>query len=294
MFNYIDKTRKDEWGNARLNVGKIVFHIVSALVILTVVFGSFGTISAGERGVKTQLGKVVGTVQPGFYVKLPLVQDVYAMNVKTLTINYDKGGDNGDNKETDTNLFGASKDLQDVYIGIVVNYHVDPTKVIEIYSQYNSVENYQANVIEPIIRKTVKSLSAQYTAEELVTKRTEFNDKVTASLNDQFIEKSAIFEQANITNFEFSPEFTKAIEAKVTAVQNAEAAKNKLEQVKFEADQTIAKAQADAEAIRIQAQAINSQGGADYVQLQAIAKWNGILPTQMIPGSTVPFINLKN
>ena len=53
-----------------------------------------------------------------------------------------------------------------------------------------------------------------------------------------------------------------------------------------------AKAQADAEAIKIQAQAINSQGGADYVALQAIGKWNGVLPVQMIPGGAVPFINL--
>ena len=267
---------------------------IVAFFTLLLILSTFGTISAGEVGVRTSLGKVIGTEQPGLYFRVPFIQAMHIMSVKTLTINYDKGGDNGDNKQTDTNLFGASKDLQDVAIGVVVNYHVDATKVTEIFSQYSSVENYQANVIEPMIREIVKSSSAQYTAEELVTKRAEFSDKVNAALATQFTEKNAVLERFSVTNFEFSTAFSKAIEAKVTAVQDAEAQKNKLEQVKYEAQQTIETAKASAEAIRISAQAINSQGGADYVQLQAIKAWDGHLPTQMVPNASVPFLNLKN
>ena len=79
---------------------------------------------------------------------------------------------------------------------------------------------------------------------------------------------------------------------KVTAEQNALAAKNKLEQVRFEAEQRISQAKGEAEAIRIQAQAITQQGGKDYVQLKAIEKWSGKLPDVMIPGATIPFLNL--
>ncbi len=273
--------------------GKLTLHIIIALILLILFFGCFGTVAAGERGVKTRLNAVVGTVQPGLYFKFPIIEAVHKMNVKVLTINYDKGGDYGDEKQTDTNLFGASKDLQDVTIGVVVNYHINPLKVEQIYTQYNSVENYQSNVIEPVIRELVKSTSAQYTAEELVTKRAEFSDKVNVALATQITNKDSVLERFSVTNFEFSKAFSAAIEAKVTAVQNAEAAKNKLEQVKFEAEQRIAQAQGEAEAIRIQAQAITSQGGDNYVQLKAIEKWSGNLPTQMIPGSAVPFLNLK-
>lgn len=276
-----------------LNVPKVVFHAVLALLLLVIVFGSFGTIGAGERGVKTRLGAVVGTKEPGLYFKLPFIEDVYTMEVKTRTINYDKNGQEGDSAES-SHLAGASKDLQDVAIGVVVNYHIDPSKVAEIYAQYRSVENYEANVIEPAVREVVKSTSAIYTAEELVTKRAEYSDKVNLTLTDRLNAKYAILERFNVTNFEFSQAFTQAIESKVTAVQNAEAAKNKLEQIKFEAQQKIETAKAEAEAIRIQAQAINSQGGADYVQLQAVSKWDGHLPTQMIPNASVPFLNLKN
>lgn len=293
MFDYSMKT---DYGT-EVDLAKVITHIAIAFITLFIalptIFGSFGTVSAGEVGVKTNLGKVVGTVQPGLYFKLPWLESIHLMSVKTQTIDYDKSGDTGDEKNQSTNLFGASKDLQDVAIGVVVNYHVDATKVTEIFSQYSSVENYQANVIEPMIREIVKSTSAQYTAEELVTKRAEFSDKVNALLATQFVEKNAVMERFSVTNFAFSDAFSKSIEAKVTAVQDAEAQKNKLVQVQYEAQQTVEKAKADAEAIRISAQAINSQGGADYVALQAIKQWDGHYPSTMMGGNTIPVIQLK-
>lgn len=269
----------------------VVKRAIIGLIALIIVFGSFGTVSAGQVGVKTRLGKVVGTVNPGLYFKVPMIDSMHKMDVKTRTINYDKNGKEGDSRDT-SELFGASSDLQDVKIGVVVTYHVDPVKAMDIYSQYSSVDNYESNVIEPIVRQVVKSTSAEFSAEELVTKRAEYSDKVNTVLAEQFTNKSAVLENFSVTNFEFSQAFSQAIEAKVTATQNAEAAKNKLEQIKFEAQQTIETAKATAEAQRISSQALAAQGGEDYVQLKAIEKWNGILPTQMIPGSTVPFIQL--
>lgn len=286
MKNYFDKD-----GNPR--IFKIIKHALAALIVLTIVFGSFGTVGAGERGVKTRLNAVIGIVQPGLYFKFPVIDSVKKMDVKTRTINYDKNGKEGDSTDT-SQLFGASKDLQDVKIGVVVTYNIDPTKVTDIYTQYSSVENYESNVIEPIVRQVVKSTSAKFTAEELVTKRSEYSDVVWVALATQFTEKNSIMQNFSVTNFEFSAEFSKAIESKVTATQNAEAAKNKLEQIKFEAQQTVETAKATAEAQRIQSQSLAAQGGSDFVQLKAIEKWNGVLPSQMIPGSTVPFVNLKN
>lgn len=136
--------------------------------------------------------------------------------------------------------------------------------------------------------------SAQYTAEELVTKRSEFSDRVNKELISQFYERNnTVLENFQVVNLEFSDQFTQAIELKATAVQNAEASKNKLVQVQYEAQQQIESAKAQAETIRIQAAAITQQGGKDYVQLKAIEKWNGSLPTSMIPGGTVPFLDLS-
>jgi len=289
--------KKDSYGDVHVvetpRIGKIIFSVLSALIFLIVVFGSFGTVNPGERGVKVRLGEVTGVIEPGLYVKVPIIETVHKMDVKTRTIDYDQNGDDGESKNTGANLFGASKDLQDVEIGVVVNYHIDANKVDFIYSQFKNVDTYESTIIEPIIRELVKSTSAQYTAEELVTKRAEFGDKVNSLLNERMGSKDSVLERFSVTNFQFSNAFTQSIEAKVTAVQNAEAARNKLEQIKFEAQQTIESAKAQAESIRIKADAINSQGGADYVSLQAIEAWDGVLPVQMIPGSTVPFINLN-
>lgn len=285
MFRYIDS-------NGVLNQVKIIRHVLIAVVAIALLSGTFGTVNAGERGVRTRLGAVIGEVDPGLYFKIPILDRIVKMDVKTRTINYDKNGNEGDSIDT-SQLSGASKDLQDVWIGVVVNYRVNADKVSDIYSQYKSVGNFETNVIEPVIREVVKSTSAQYTAEELVTKRAEFSDRVNITLSERFVAKDAVLERFNVTNFEFSKAFTQAIENKVTAVQNAEAAKNKLEQIKFEAQQTIETAKATAEAQRIQAQSLAAQGGEDYVNLKAIEKWDGHLPQQMIPNSTVPFINLN-
>lgn len=280
--------------NENKQLYKLIKYGLIVLFILILIFSSFGTVGAGERGVKTRLKAVVGTIQPGLYFKTPFLESVHTMDVKTRTVNYDKNGNEGDSVDT-SQLFGASKDLQDVKIGVVVTYHIDPTHVSDIYTEYSSVDNYEVNNIEPLIREVVKSKSAEFTAEELVTKRAEYSDKVTVALSEQLLAKNAVLQNFSVTNFEFSAEFSKAIEAKVTATQNAEASKNKLEQIKYEKEQAIVKAQGEAEAIRIQAQAINSQGGADYVKLQQIYKWNGVgcqtnCYTSM---SAIPLINTQ-
>lgn len=288
MFNYIDeKTQEPKWV-------KIITQGIVGLIVIILLFSYWPLVSVGvgQRGVITLFGKVQDNVfDEGLHFINPLAS-VHKVSVQTQVINFDNGTKNGDNSES-SSLFAATKDLQDVQIATVVTYHLSPTLVKEVYQQYQGLTTFQNNKLSPVVREAVKSLSAQYTAEELVTKRQEFSDKVQTSISQRFTELGVTFESFKVVNFEFSAEFTKAIELKATAVQNAEAAKNKLVQVQYEAQQTVAKAQADAEAIKIQAAAINSQGGADYVALQAINKWNGILPVQMIPGGSVPFINVN-
>lgn len=262
---------------------KAVAGILGALIVIVLLFSTFGTIGAGERGVKTRLGAVVGVVQPGFYVKVPFLEHVTKMDVRTQSLVATQ----------DKPLSAASNDLQDTKLAVVVNYHIDPTTVDNIYQQYGDAHKYYESVVDPLIEATIKATASQYTAADQIQKRQEMSSASLTALQQAFTGKNVQIEKADITNIQFSDAFTQAIEAKVTAVQNAEAAKNKLEQVKAEAEQTIAKAQADAEAIKIQAQAINSQGGRDFVNMKAIEKWDGHLPQQMIPNSAVPFLNVN-
>lgn len=269
------------------NEAKIVTHIILGVIglifLLSLVFGSFGVVDAGERGVKVRLGNVVGVIEPGFYMKTPFIEKVEKIDVKTRSVTY----------EREEPLDSASRDLQDVRIATVVNYHVDPLQVRDVYVNYGDQDNYEAQVVRPAVRDIVKATASQFTAEELVTRRADFTSSVLTQINARLQTRFSIVEQVNITNFEFSESFSAAIEAKVTAVQHAEAAKNKLEQVKFEAQQTIETARATAEAQRISSAALAAQGGEDYVNLKWIEKWDGKLPAQFIPGQTLPMLNLR-
>ncbi len=278
---------------SNINLYKVTKWVVISLFVLVFLASSVGSIAQSEVGVKTRLGKVVGTVGAGPYIKMPFLEKIAIIDLKVKTVDYDKNGVEGDAADT-SSLSASSKDLQEVWANIVVNYKVNPEKAVDIFVQYKNAEQFGYNVIEPIIRQTVKAITAQYTAEELVTKRLEISDKVNALLAQEIPENGATLVLANLTNFDFSAGFKQAIEAKVTAVQNAEAAKNNLEKIKFEQQGVIEVAKATAEAQRISAQSLAAQGGEDYVQLKAIEKWNGTLPAQMIPGSSVPFLNLKN
>jgi regulator of protease activity HflC (stomatin/prohibitin superfamily) len=247
------------------NIGAIVSAVLLFIAGSVLFFGSFGFVDEGERGVRVRMGNVVGTVDPGMYFKLPLVEDVKHISVRTQSVVY----------EREDPLNSASADLQSVDIASVTNYHLEPNKVAEVYRQYRTLEAFEESVIRPRVRDTVKAVASQYTASELATKRSEFAERVARTLNERLADTYIVVEQSNITDIKYSTSFNAAIEEKVTAVQQAEAAKNQLERVKYEAEQRVAQAEAEAEAIRIQAQAVTQQGGKDYVELQRIEKWNG-------------------
>ncbi len=250
------------------------------LMVLVFIVGAIwptGTIGAGSRGVVLNWGAATGGVkEPGLYFRIPFQQHVVEMNVQI--------------QKEQVTAEAASHDLQTVHADVALNYHLNSDHVVDIYKSVG--EDYKVKIIDPAIQEAVKAVTANYTAEELITKREQVRSDIKSSLTDKLSQRDLTVDEFNVINFDFSPQFNAAIESKVTAEQNALAAKNKLDQVQYEAQQRVAQADGEAKAIAIQAAAIQSQGGASYVQLQAIQKWDGHLPTQMIPGSTVPFINL--
>lgn len=185
----------------------------------------------------------------------------------------------------------ASKDLQNVNTSVAINYELNPEMLKTLYLQVG--KEYESRVFLPAIQESVKAATAKFTAEQMVTQREEVKASINEDLKARLAPLGINVKDVLITNFEFSASFNAAIEAKVTAEQQALTAKNKLEQTKYEAEQRIAQAKGEAEAIRIQAQAIQNQGGAEYVNLKAIEKWNGNLPTYMLGNGSVPFVNIK-
>ena len=262
-----------------ISPGKIINYAIWGIVGLFLIISFFGTfyiVNAGERAVLITMGNPSPiAISEGLHFKIPMVQSVVIMDVKTLEYQAEAGA--------------ASKDLQDVKATIATNYHLTPENVPELYKTVGV--NYAEKLIQPVEQEIVKATTAKYTAEEMITKREEVRSEMEQLFTDKLKSRGINVEQVSIINFEFSPSFTQAIEAKVVAEQNALAAKNKLEQIKYEAEQRIAQANGEAQAIAIQVAAIKQQGGAAYVQLQAINAWDGKLPQYML-GNAMPFINI--
>jgi len=252
-----------------------VIAIICLVVFLIFLFGSWYTIGAGERGIVLTFSKPSTVISgPGLHFKIPIVQSVVRMNIRTQTIAFDNKAATGTDSEY-TSLAALSSDLQDTAIATVVNYHLEEKDVLQIYTQYGDMHSYQINILEPVVRDSVKTIAATYTAEDLSKKRGEFNQKVADLLLVKFTEKSALFERVNIVNFEYSDLFTTAVENKNVQVQNALAEQNKLEAVKYQAQQRVAQAQGESDAIRTQISAIAAQGGSNYLTMLWIQKWNG-------------------
>lgn len=257
-----------------MKIKYIVFGVIGIIALFNL---PFLFVPVGYRGIAIRLGNTTGNIyQQGISFRIPFIESSRNVEIRT-------------QKET-VKVIAASKDLQSVEAEVALNFSLDQTKIVNLYQTVG--DDYSGRIIAPVLQEAVKAVTARYTAEELITKRSLVSSDIKAMLSEKLSPRGIIAEDFNIVNFNFSASFDQAIELKVTAEQNALASKNKLEQVKYEAEQAVATAKGQAEAIKIQAEAINSQGGADYVQLQAINKWDGKLPNQFIPGMSVPFINL--
>ncbi len=258
-----------------LRLGAGAFLVVAFLAFLA---SMFTTVPASHVAVVTTFGKIEqGVLTEGAHFIAPWSRttDVYL----------------GQQKYTTTNSEAGSKDLQAVHATLAVNYVIDPTKARDLYAK-NPTLTYAALLLDPAVYETFKAVVAQYTAEELVTKRQEVSAAILVNLQRRMAQFDLLIQNVNLVNFGFSKSFDAAIEEKVTANQKAATAENNLKRVKFEADSRIAQAEGEAKAIAIQAAAVEKSGGVGYVQLQAIQKWDGKLPATMA-GGVVPFVNVK-
>lgn len=259
----------------------IIPTMVVAILIGIVFFSSWTVVGTGEKTIVTRYGEVVRTLDSGLNFLTPIVENTVTFDVRTQKENFA--------------VSAASKDLQTVAANLAINYNLSPDAVVSMYTEVG--QDYTTRIIAPAVHESAKAATAQFTADELVTKRAAVKDAIRTTLTERMLAYGIVVTDVSIVDFDFSDSFNEAIERKVTAEQNALASKNKLEQVKYESEQRLVQARAEAEAIRIQAGAINAQGGADYVKLQWInsvgKNWDGKLPATVL-GETIPFLNVPN
>lgn len=254
--------------------------LVAIILFIFLVFKPWVVIGPGQRGVVTNFGAVQESVlDEGIHFRVPIMQQIIKIDVKI-------------NKIV-TDAASASSDLQDVALSVALNYHIIPEKSNIVYQSIGT--EYKARIIDPAIQEVMKAVSARYSAEELITKRPAVSAEMQEALTKRLLRNNIAVDAFSIVSFNFSKIFTDAIEAKQTAEQNALKAKRDLDRIRVEAEQTVAAATAEAEALRLQKMNITP----DLIELRkieanlkAIEKWNGILP-EVTGAGAVPFIGVN-
>lgn len=249
---------------------RMLFGLLFLLIIL---FGCFSTIKTGEIGIKVRFGKIISsTTNEGIVFKLPF-EEMKKINVKVQKY------------ENEEPFSTSTKDMQIVNnIMVSINYQIDGIKAIDLYKTVGT--NYQTTILEPAIQETIKAVISKYTAEELVTKRSEISLDINTTLDERISSYGINSVAVSINNFDFSDSYNQAIEQKAVAEQEVETSKNQLEKAKIDAEKKKVEAQGEAEANVLLEQSLTDQ----IIAQQFIEKWNGQLPTT-IAGDAIPFIN---
>lgn len=250
-------------------IKKIVITVVIAIIVIFVGFNSFTVVKAGHTGVMVNFGKVADTVlEEGLHFKIPFVSEIVQVDNRVM--------------KTEVESNAASKDLQNISSKVSVNYRVNKSSSADIYKNVGS--DFTNIIVNPAIQECLKSVAAKYTAEQLITSRTVVSAEMEEEISQKINPYGISIEVFNIVNFDFSEEFSKAIEAKQTAQQEALKAEQDLARIKVEAQQTVEKAKAEAEAYQLKNQQLTDK----VIMMEFVEKWDGKLPS-VTSGSSAVF-----
>ena len=258
--------------------------ILIVLVILFIVsWSSFAIVPAGHRGVVLWLGSVEKRVMgEGLNFKAPIAETVIKVDVKVQPHPF---------KEIDA----SSKEYQNVKMTGMMNFHIDPTYVNDLYQKVGL--DFADKVIDPAFNDFVKEVVPTYPIGEILPKREEIRKRAMTKLGDNLARYHIIVDDIYFANIRFSPEYEGAIEAKQVAQQQVETQRQVLAQREIEAQQKVASAKGEAESILVVAQgqakandALSRSISPILVQYKGIEKWNGILP--QVSGGALPLIDL--
>ena len=248
-------------------IKRLVALAIAVFLALIVLPNCFATVPVGSTGIMLTMGKVEDTALPeGMHFKIPFVQRIVSMDNRVKKL------------ELSTEAF--SKDIQTVSATLAVNYRLQTEKTFEIYKTTGTA--YEDNLIVPATHEVLKSVCAQYTAEELISKRAESSDKMRDELDAKLSQIGISITDFNIIDFDFSDEFISAVESKQVAEQLKKKATTENEtaiaQAEREKQVSIKQSEAEAERVRIAAEAqaqstlIAAQAEADAVKLAADAE----------------------
>src|SRR5690348_11516487 len=295
-----------------MNNGIIAAIVAAVAVVAAIVFGSWYTVDQTERGVLLRTGAVIGTAQPGLGFKVPVLDSVQKVSVRTATYTWDK-------------MNSYSFDQQPADLKVSVTLRAAPEKVADLYAKFGRLDAAVNQVVSPVVNQQVKVVFGRYTAVKAIQDRGALNGAIKDAISDTLkYDPMIVIEAVQLENIEFSQNYLHSIEQRMLAEVEVQKLQQNAEREKVQAQITVTQATAKANAIRAEAQAqadatrlsgeakasnIKITGEAEAAAIEARGKalgsnpnlvtlvqaerWNGVLPTTMVPGSAVPFVSVK-
>lgn len=274
-FNNFIKEKKIKMEEFLSKVSKkLVIGVFAGLLFMIVTCGSCFSVSAGNVGVTfNMLSGSTKAYSQGTYLKLPFVVSVVHFDVKTL--------------RNDIKADSASKDLQKVRVHVVINYHLDYTKVNDLYVRVG--KDYVSKIIVPAVNESVKASTAQFPVEEIIVKREDVKNMIEEALKTRLAVYNIILESVNLVDISFDEEFSKVVEEKQIEEQKIKTAEYKKKQAEQEKLTTILEAEGEARKQELLRASISK----DTIMMKWIDKWDGKLPTYMMGDKTMMMVPNK-
>lgn len=292
----MERAKKERAHKAFVKAVKVGVLTIAGLLA---VWGSFYTVDQGERGVVLRNGAISGTAEPGLGFKVPMIDSVVRISVQNHAQSYE-------------GVLSYSKDQQTADLKLSVSYHLPADQVKEIYAEYGGAEGVVARLLDRQVPAAVKGVFGQYNAVTAIQERQRMGADMQTALQAA-VHGPIIIDSLQIENIDFSDAYENSIEQRMLAEVEVQKVKQNAEREKISAEITVTKAQAQADAVvaqakaaaestrlsgEAQADAIRAKGAAlaqnpTLVALTQAERWNGTLPTTMVPGGAVPFLNVS-
>lgn len=257
----------------QLERGRLVSMVFTAAVIFFLVilfFNCFAIIRPGERGVVIVLGKMTHTTfEEGIHFKAPFITDIKKISIRI--------------QKDEVQAEAATRDLQYISTKVVVNWNMNPGDVGKMYQTIGDEHAVLERIITPAINEVVKAATAKRTAENILIERAQLKSEVDSMLNSRLTKFGINLVDLSFVNFDFSPEFNRAIEEKQIAEQMAKKAVYQAQQAKMEAEAQVNRATGEAEAKRLLSITVTPK----ILALEFFQKWDGHMPSVVGSGSNL-------
>ena len=302
-------------GVRRSPVARLALALIGAGILLVFAGGAFVVVQPTEMAGKRRLGEVVvdKPLGPGLYLKLPLLDQIDKLQVSLDTYRLD-------------HLSVNTIDNQPIAVAVGLTYRIPPEAVLSLLYTVGRAGNFD---IGDNFQRIIADRTAKVFAQQNTTTISENRERLSSALRSLLSADLGRLYGLEVVDFQiaqitYSESFRASVEAAVRAKNEAVAAENTVNRVRFEAQQAVARAngeadaklkladadrqaaifaaQGRAEAIRLEGDSRSAiltryaeilRGNPSVVDLVRADRWNGVLPATLLEGAGgVPLISL--